>query len=153
MSDSNKQTINELAESIRTLWFDLPVTGWRWSLAMGGQDEFAAVAWKGYDAGVKLATDFIVGLVKSPTLNEIVANASIANYRALGIVDQMTGRAAERKIASLQGQINSLSEEIAELREANSIVRPSQRRIASVGSRRAKREAANSTNKPQLAVA
>src|SRR5271167_2558900 len=137
MSDSSDLTINELAESVRTLWFDLPIAGWRWSLGISARGEFAAVAWKGYDAGVKLATDFIVGLVKSPTLNEIVANASIANYGALGIVDQVTGRGAERKIASLQGQINSLSEEIEELREAKSVVRASQRRIASVGSRRA----------------
>jgi hypothetical protein len=153
MSDSNKLRINELAETFRTLWFDLPSAGWRWSLGLGGQDEFAAVVWKGYDAGVKVATDFMVGLVKSPTLNEIVANASIANYGALGIVDQMTGRAAQRKVASLQGQINSLSEEIEELRGAKSVVRPSERRIATVGSRRAKREAASLTNKPQLAVA
>jgi hypothetical protein len=153
MSESNNETIEELAATLRTLWFDLPLAGLRLSIGVSSQDEFSAVAWKGYDAGLKLVNEFLVSLVKSPAINEIVANVSIANYRAQGLMDQVSGRAAQRKIASLQGQINSLNEEIEELRDVRIVDRPSQRRMTSVGSRRAKRETANSAAKPQLAVA
>jgi len=153
MTESNHRTVNEVADTIRVWWFDLPLAAFRWSLGVGSEDEFSSVAWKGYDAGIKLATGFLVGLVKNPALNEMAANASIATYRAQAVMDQISGRAAQRKIATLQGQINSLSEEIEELRDTRSDVRPSLRRSASVGSRRAQRETANPVGKPQLAVA
>jgi hypothetical protein len=153
VSEPNHQRINELADTLRTLWFDLPLASFRWSFGLSSQDEFSAVAWKGYDAGLKLASDFMVSLVTNAAVNEILANVSIANYRAQGLVDQVSGRAAQRKIASLQGQINSLNEEIEELRDARLVTRPAQQRSGSVSWRRAQRETANSVAKSQLAVA
>lgn len=153
MTESNDRTANEVADTIRMLWFDLPLAAYRLSLGLSSEEEVSAIAWKAYDAGIKLATGFLVSLVKSPAINEKIADLSIAGYRAQSLIDQVSGRAAQRKISSLQGQINSLSEEIEELRNAEFTTRPSKLRSASVGSRRAQRDTVNPVPKPQLAVA
>lgn len=153
MPESNDRTVNEVADTIRTLWFDLPLAAYRWSLGLSSEDEFSAIAWKGYDAGIKLATGFLVSFVKSPAINELIADVSSANYRTQSLIDQVSGRSAQRKISSLQGQINSLSEEIEELRNEAFTTRRFERRSPSVGSRRAQRDTVNPVPKPQLAVA
>ena len=43
----------------KTLFFDLPLAGARWSLGLGGEKETAEAAWKGYDASVRLASTAI----------------------------------------------------------------------------------------------
>ena len=68
------QKSEDLLQMYKTLTFDLPLVSMRWAFGAANDKESAVAVWKGYDAGVRLATSTIDSLYRSQPLSEIVGN-------------------------------------------------------------------------------
>ena len=68
------QRSEDLLQVYKTLTFDLPLVSLRWAFGSANDKESTIAVWKGYDAGVRLATSTIDSLYRSQSLSEIVGN-------------------------------------------------------------------------------
>ena len=68
------QRSEDLLQVYKTLTFDLPLVSMRWAFGSANDKESTIAIWKGYDAGVRLATSTIDSLYRSQSLSEIVGN-------------------------------------------------------------------------------
>jgi hypothetical protein len=68
------QRSEDLLQVYKTLTFDVPLASMRWVLGSANDKESTFAVWKGYDAGVRLATSTIDSLYRSQSLSEIVGN-------------------------------------------------------------------------------
>ncbi len=68
------QRSEDLLQVYKTLTFDLPLVSMRWAFGSANDKESTIAVWKGYDAGVRLATSTIDSLYRSQSLSEIVGN-------------------------------------------------------------------------------
>jgi len=68
------QRSEDLLQVYKTLTFDLPLASMRWALGSKNDRESTVAVWKGYDAGVRLATSSIDSLYRSQSLSEIVGS-------------------------------------------------------------------------------
>ena len=68
------QRSEDLLQVYKTLTFDLPLVSMRWTFGSANDKESTIAVWKGYDAGVRLATSTIDSLYRSQSLSEIVGN-------------------------------------------------------------------------------
>ena len=68
------QRSEDLLQMYKTLAFDLPLVSMRWAFGSASDKESTVAVWKGYDAGVRLATSTIDSLYRSQSLSEIVGN-------------------------------------------------------------------------------
>jgi hypothetical protein len=68
------QRSEDLIQVYKTLTFDVPLASMRWALGSANDKESTIAVWKGYDAGVRLATSTIDSLYRSQSLSEIVGN-------------------------------------------------------------------------------
>jgi len=68
------QRSEDLLQVYKTLTFDLPLVSMRWAFGSANDKESTVAVWKGYDAGVRLATSTIDSLYRSQSLSEIVGN-------------------------------------------------------------------------------
>ena len=66
------QKTEDLIQLYKTLTFDLPLASMRWAFGSGNDKESTVAVWKGYDAGVRLATSTIDSLYRSQSLSEVV---------------------------------------------------------------------------------
>ncbi len=68
------QRSEDLLQVYKTLTVDLPLASMRWAFGSVNDKESTVTVWKGYDAGVRLATSTIDSLYRSQSLSEIVGN-------------------------------------------------------------------------------
>jgi len=68
------QRSEDLLQVYKTLTFDLPLASMRWASGTENDKESTIAVWKGYDAGVRLATSTTDSLYRSQSLSEIVGN-------------------------------------------------------------------------------
>ena len=70
----------------QTLAFDLPLTLVRWGSGMGSEAEATTTAWKAYDAGIRLATEAVDTLYRSPLFSESISAAfnQFLRWQSLG---------------------------------------------------------------------
>ena len=68
------QRSEDLLQVYKTLTFDVPLASMRWALGSANDKESTVAVWKGYDAGVRLATSTIDSLYRSESLSEIVGS-------------------------------------------------------------------------------
>ena len=68
------QRSEDLMQVYKTLAFDFPMVSVRWALGVRNDKESTTAMWKGYDAGVRLATATVDSLYRSQSLSEIVGN-------------------------------------------------------------------------------
>lgn len=66
------QKSEDLLQVYKTLTFDAPLASLRWAFGAGNDKDATVTLWKGYDAGVRLATSTIDSLYRSQSLSEIV---------------------------------------------------------------------------------
>ena len=66
------QRSEDLLQVYKTLTFDVPLASMRWAFGSANDKESTIAVWKGYDAGVRLATSTIDSLYRSQSLTEIV---------------------------------------------------------------------------------
>src|SRR2546422_3573440 len=65
----------DLMTMYKATFFELPMAGTKWAWGVGKEQEAAAVAWKGYDAWVRLASTSIDELYRNSLFGEVVARA------------------------------------------------------------------------------
>jgi hypothetical protein len=100
---STGQAVKDLTTVYTSLLLDLPLASVRQGAGLAGEKETSEAVWKGYDAGVRLATAAIDTLYRSPlfgdavsrTLNELLRWQRVTNavsgtvltgmWRALGV--------------------------------------------------------------------
>jgi hypothetical protein len=75
MAEKKRQEMEDLVTVSKTLFIDLPLTGTRWGFGIEGEKELAEVAWKGYDAAVRLSTAAIDNLYRAPLFGEVMARS------------------------------------------------------------------------------
>jgi len=69
------RSLEDLMMVYKTLSLDLPLAGARWSLGLGGEKETTEVAWKGYDASVRLASTAIDNFYRTPLFGAVMARS------------------------------------------------------------------------------
>src|SRR5438034_8868932 len=70
------QSVEDLATVYKTLCLDLPLAEAQRGLGIGGERETLDMAWKGYDAGGRLATAAIdANLYRTPLFGEVMARS------------------------------------------------------------------------------
>jgi hypothetical protein len=72
MAEKRSQGLEDLLAVTKTFCFDLPYTGVRWGLGVENAEVATEVAWKGYDAGVRLVTMAIDSLYRNPLYGEML---------------------------------------------------------------------------------
>lgn len=68
------QKSEDLLQVYKTLTFEVPLASMRWAFGSATDKESTVTLWKGYDAGVRLATSTIDSLYRSQSLSEIVGS-------------------------------------------------------------------------------
>ena len=75
MAEKKMQGMEDLMTVYKTLFFDLPLAGTQGGFGVGGEKEAAEVAWRGYDAAVRLSTATIDNLYRAPLFGEVIARS------------------------------------------------------------------------------
>ena len=73
MTDKTAQRMEDLLTMCNATLFDLPFAGARWGWGTGEEKEVVEAAWKGYDAGVRLASASIDDAYRDPVVGDFVA--------------------------------------------------------------------------------
>lgn len=111
----------------KTLFFDLPVTGIRQGWGLADDQETATSAWGGYDAMVRLTSQGIDNLYRTPQFAEATARALDGFLRwqqvsnaltrtVLAGLTQAAGLPSAHETRALQAEIRALREEGTALR-------------------------------------
>jgi hypothetical protein len=91
------QRSEDLLQVYKTLTFDVPLVGMRWAFGSANDKDSTLALWKGYDAGVRLATSSIDSLYRSQSLSEIVGNTVNQVLR----IQQLTNAASKLLMTGL----------------------------------------------------
>ena len=113
----------------KTLFFDLPVAGIRQGLGLADDRETVTGAWGGYDALVRLTSQGIDNLYRTPQFAEASARAldgflrwqqvsTALNRTVLTGLTQAAGLPSAHETRALQAEIRALREEVTALRGA-----------------------------------
>jgi hypothetical protein len=122
----------------KTLFFDLPLVGTRWGFGTGGEKELAEVAWKGYDAAVRLSTTAIDSLYRAPLFGEVMARSldGMLRWQRLSSAVagaffpawwQAVGLPTAAETQALRAEIHALREEIRS-QDTGLVVKPKEQR-------------------------
>lgn len=117
------QGVEDLVTVYQTFFFDLPLTGTKWGLGIGTEREVTETAWKGYDAGVRLATTTIDNLYRTPVFGEVVARSLDAVLRWQRLGNALVGAAGAglwpvlglptaATVQGLRAEVQALREEL-----------------------------------------
>lgn len=91
MTKTPQQQIEDLFILTRSVFIDLPLTEIQWQWGVGKKEAVTETAWKGYDAGVRLATAAIDNLYRLPLTAEVLNRAAPALLRWRRINNAVTG--------------------------------------------------------------
>ncbi len=111
----------------KALVFDLPVTGIRQGLSLADNQETTTSAWDGYDALVRLTSQGIDTLYRTPQFAEATARAldgflrwqQVSNALTKTVLTGLTqaaGLPSAKETRALQAEIRALREEVTALR-------------------------------------
>ena len=127
-----EQMTKDLATLYKTFFFDLPLAGIRWGTGVGSEQETTTAAWKGYDAGIRLATTSLDTLTRTPLFGEMTARSLDLMVRSQHVSNALTGAffaglwqtvglptAAETQ--SLRVEMQTLREEVRALQDPAAI--------------------------------
>jgi hypothetical protein len=67
----SSQGAADFVTAYKSLFFDLPLAGVKWSLGVGEEREATEAVWKGYDASVRLAASAIDALYRNPLFSDV----------------------------------------------------------------------------------
>ena len=116
-----KNGMNELLTAYTAWCVDLPFAGLRMGLGMNEEKGATEVAWKGYDATVKLTATAVDDMYRNPLLGEMMASTLDTTLRWQKASTAMTGAlfTGMWKAMSLPtaGEIQALREEVRVLAE------------------------------------
>ena len=119
MSQRSTQQIDDLMTLTKTVCVDLPLTDLRWRWGLGEEEAVMAVAWKGYDAGVRLATAAIDNWYRLPLTAALLKSMAPIFLRWRGVSNAMTSAMFARlwQTVSLPtaGKTQALQEAVAQL--------------------------------------
>ncbi len=120
---STGQAVKDLTTVYTSLLLDLPLASVRQGAGLAGEKETPEAVWKGYDAGVRLATAAIDTLYRSPlfgdavsrTLNELLRWQRVTNavsgtvltgmWRALGVPTAVDVRGISDQLHALEARL------------------------------------------------
>ena len=111
----------------KALFFDLPVAGIRQGLGLADDQETTTSAWGGYDAMVRLTSQGIDNLYRTPQFAEATAQAldgflrwqQVSNALTKTVLTGLTqaaGLPSANETRALQAEIRALREEVTALR-------------------------------------
>ena len=130
MAENNvANMMTDAMKAYKALFFDLPAAGIRQGLGLADDQEAATSAWGGYDAMVRLTSQGIDNLYRTPQFAEATARALDGFLRwqqvsnaltrtALTGLTQAAGLPSANETRALQAEIRALREEVIALREA-----------------------------------
>ena len=133
MAENNgANMMTDAMEVYKALFFDLPVAGVRQGLGLADDQETATSAWGGYDAMVRLTSQGIDNLYRTPQFAEATARALDGFLRwqqvsnaltrtVLAGLTQAAGLPSANETRALQAEIRALREEVTALRGATDI--------------------------------
>ena len=75
MADKTAQKLEDLLTLYKATLVDLPLAGARWGWGMGEEKEVVEAAWKGYDAGVRLASTSVDDLYRDAVVSDFMARS------------------------------------------------------------------------------
>ncbi len=75
MADKTAQKLEDLLTLYKATLVDLPLAGARWGWGMGEEKEVVEAAWKGYDAGVRLASTSVDDLYRDSVVSDFMARS------------------------------------------------------------------------------
>jgi len=147
MAEKNlTQGVEDLATIYKAFCLDLPLAGIKWRLGIGEERETAEAAWKGYDAGVRLATTAIDSLYRTPSFGEAAARSLNIFLRGQQIGNALAGAfftglwqtvglptAAETQ--TLRTEIQALREEVRASRTIPSVQPKKKRALTGIDTR------------------
>ena len=90
MSKTPEQ-LDDLFILTRSAFVDLPLAGLQWGWGIGPEEAVTETVWKGYDAGMRLATAAIDNLYRLPLTAEVLNRATPALLRWQRINSAATG--------------------------------------------------------------
>jgi hypothetical protein len=91
------QKSEDLLQVYKTLSFDVPLASMRWIFGSGNDKESTLAIWKGYDAGVRLATSAVDSLYRSQSLSEVLGTTVNQMLR----IQQFTNAASKLFVTGL----------------------------------------------------
>ena len=91
MTKTPQQQIDDLFILTRSVFVDLPLAGIQWQWGVGKKAAVTETAWKGYDAGVRLATTAMDNLYRFPLTAEVLSRAAPVLLRWQRINNAVTG--------------------------------------------------------------
>jgi hypothetical protein len=132
-----KQVVKDLATVYTSLLLDLPLASVRQGTGRAKEKETAEAVWKGYDAGIRLATAALDTLYHSSpfgeamsrtldgmfrwqqTANAVSGTMLIGMWRALGISTAAEVRGISEQLQTLEARVTaqSMKKEVQTLRE------------------------------------
>ena len=116
----------------KSLFFDLPVAGIRQGLGLADDTEATTSAWGGYDSMVRLASQGIDNLYRTPQFAEATARTldrflrwqQVSNALTKTVLTGLTqaaGLPSANETRALQAEIRTLREEVTALRGATAL--------------------------------
>jgi hypothetical protein len=113
------QSLGDLATAYKSFFFDLPLAGLKWSLGAGEEKDATAAAWKGYDAGVRMASATIDALYRNPLFSNVFGRALSATLQWQQVGNAVSGAlfTSMRKAvgAPSAAELQGLSEQVRSL--------------------------------------
>ena len=91
MTKTPRQQMDDFFILTRSVFVDLPLTGIQWQWGVAKKEAVTETAWKGYDAGVRLATAAIDNLYRFPLTVEVLNRAAPTLLRWQRINNAVTG--------------------------------------------------------------
>lgn len=113
------QGAEDLMTAYSSFFFALPLAGLKWGFGIGDEKEATEAAWKGYDAGVRLASASVDALYRNPvfsdlfsrTLNTVLRWQHISNTVSGAVSTaawKALGAPTAAEVQALSGQLHAL---------------------------------------------
>jgi hypothetical protein len=86
----SSQGAADFVTAYKSLFFDLPLAGVKWSLGAGEEREATEAGWKGYDASVRLTANAVDALYRNPLFSDVFARTVSTALRWQKITNAFT---------------------------------------------------------------
>ncbi len=93
MANKAEQPMDDLFTLTKSVFIEFPSAGIRWGWGVGTEEDMTETAWKGYDAGVRLAANALDNLYRSPLYNTVLRSAAPMFLRWQQVSKAMIGAA------------------------------------------------------------
>ena len=114
------QSAKDLLTLYKALLIELPIAGTKASLGVAKENEVEEIAWKAYEAGVRLTNNATDALYRNPFVGDSVGRSLQGSLRMQKLTNSVSGAvfAALRSVAGLPGasEVQALRTELRDLR-------------------------------------